>query len=281
MTIENPTATDWAAGRGEKWSAHLYEMEAMLSPVDAPLISALQLTRPCRIADIGCGGGGTTLELFRRAPAGSVVHGYDISAAQIEAARRRIPHGESGVAFDVADAAGWEPERPYDRLASRFGTMFFADPQSAFANLYRWVAPDGRLAFAVWADTADNPWIAIVRESVAQVVELPASDPEGPGPFRYGQAGKLTDLLAAAGFDDLEVRGWHGSLAVGGGLPAPQAAQFALTAFSSFGDLLSRAGSEAFEAARQSLTARFARYLQDGVVRLNASAHLVTGCRTA
>jgi trans-aconitate methyltransferase len=54
-------------------------MEAMLTPVDEPLVRALNLDAPCRIADIGCGGGGMTLEILRRAPAGSVVHGYDLS----------------------------------------------------------------------------------------------------------------------------------------------------------------------------------------------------------
>jgi 16S rRNA A1518/A1519 N6-dimethyltransferase RsmA/KsgA/DIM1 with predicted DNA glycosylase/AP lyase activity len=54
-------------------------MEAMLTPVDEPLVRALNLDAPCRIADIGWGGGGMTLEILRRAPAGSVVHGYDLS----------------------------------------------------------------------------------------------------------------------------------------------------------------------------------------------------------
>jgi hypothetical protein len=56
---ENPAATDWTAERGQKWRAQLAGMEAMLTPVDEPLIRALSLDAPCRIADIGCGGGTT------------------------------------------------------------------------------------------------------------------------------------------------------------------------------------------------------------------------------
>jgi hypothetical protein len=55
---EHPAATDWTAARGEKWRAQLTGMEAMFTPVDEPLIRALHLDAPCRIADIGCGGGG-------------------------------------------------------------------------------------------------------------------------------------------------------------------------------------------------------------------------------
>ena len=58
---ENPAASDWATARGEKWRKQLSGMEAMLLPVDEPLIRALRLDAPYRIADIGCGGGGTTL----------------------------------------------------------------------------------------------------------------------------------------------------------------------------------------------------------------------------
>src|SRR4051794_30074210 len=65
---QNPAASDWAAARGEKWRAQLTGMEAMLAPVDPVLIQALDLDGPYRIADLACGGGGTTVEILRRAP---------------------------------------------------------------------------------------------------------------------------------------------------------------------------------------------------------------------
>src|SRR4051794_976264 len=113
-----PTGSyDWAGARGEKWRAQLAGMEAMLAPIDEPLIHALQLDAPYRIADLACGGGGTTLEIQRRAPAGSVVHGFDISPALVETARARVPSDPRGIAFAVADmATGPAPDAPYDRL---------------------------------------------------------------------------------------------------------------------------------------------------------------------
>jgi SAM-dependent methyltransferase len=275
---ENPAASDWGAGRGEKWSAHLSGMEAMLAPVDEPLIHALNLDVPYRIADIGCGGGGTAFELLRRAPTGSVVHGFDISPAQIESARRRIPANERALAFEVADVATVPaPDGPYHRLASRFGTMFFDAPPAAFANLARWLSPGGRFAFAVWSRPAENSWMTTVREVVATVIELPPIDPDAPGPFRYGEIQKLLVLLDRAGLKDLEVDDWRGTLPIGGGLPPAEAAHFALAAFSSFGDLLAKAGDQALSEARRSLTARFSPHRQNNVVRMDACVHIVTG----
>jgi SAM-dependent methyltransferase len=277
---ENPSSADWAAARGEKWLAQVAGMEAMLRPVDEPLIRALQLDAPCRIADIGCGGGGTTLEILRLAPAGSVVHGFDLSPALIESARSRVPSGESAIAFEIADmTTATVPKKPYDRLVSRFGIMFFNDPSAAFANLARWLAPGGRVAFAAWGPLAENPWMTNVRQVVADIIDLPPPQPEAPGPFRYAEADKLLTLLDRAGFGRFDVQHWRGELLIGGGLLAAEAANFALASFSSFGELLAEAGGEALNEARQSLTTRFSRHQQDGAVRMDACVHIFTGAR--
>jgi SAM-dependent methyltransferase len=279
---EHPAASDWAGARGEKWRGQVHGMEATLGPIDEPLISALQLDRRCTIADVGCGGGGTTLEVRRRAPAGSTVHGYDISPALIELARSRIRSADDAIAFDIANVAtAPAPKRPYDRLVSRFAIMFYDDAPAAFANLAKWLAPGGRFAFAVWDRPANNPWFSTVRDVVADIIDLPPLDPDAPGPFRYGVADTLLALLDRAGFGDLDVRDWRGELAVGGGLPAAEAATFSLASFSSFGELLAKASDEAVDRARQALTIRFSTFERNGSVRLNASVHIFTGSVSA
>jgi SAM-dependent methyltransferase len=284
---ENPAATDWASDRGDKWSQQLAGMEAMLRPVDEPLIHALQigglrLNPPGRIADIGCGGGGTTLEIFRRALPGTIVRGFDLAPASIALARLRTTSQAPALSFEVADVTAVPPPaEPWDRLVSRFGIMFFDNPPAAFAALSRWLAPEGRFAFAVWGPLSENLWMTTVREVVGQVIDLPSSDLEAPGPFRYANAEKLLMLLAQAGFCDLEVTDWHGLLPIGGGLPARPAASFALAAFSSFGELLAKAGEASFNQALESLTQRFTACQQNGAVQLNASVHIVTGSSRA
>ncbi len=275
---QSPTAADWTAARGEKWLVHLAGTEAMLAAVDEPLIRALKLDAPCRIVDIGCGGGGTTLEILRRAPVGSAVHGFDLSPALIELARSRKPSDARAIAFEIADVSkGAAPDVPYDRLVSRLGIMFFDDPVAAFANLVRWLAPGGRFAFAAWGSQDENPWITSVRQAVAEIIELPPRDPEAPGPFRYAEAEKLLTLLDRAGYGELDVRDWRGEFPIGGGLPAAEAANFAIASFSSFAELLAEAGDEALAEARRSVTERFSRHQQDGVVRMDACVHIFTG----
>ncbi|MDB4937223.1 MAG: Methyltransferase protein [Labilithrix sp.] len=274
------TETTWAAARGERWRAQLPGMEAMLAPVDEPLIRALHLDGPLRIADIGCGGGATALSILRRAPAGSVVHGFDISPALVATARGRLRPEDRAIAFDVANmATAPVPAERYDRLVSRFGIMFFDDPQAAFANLAGWLAPGGRFAFAAWGPLLENPWMTIVRDAVAEVVDVPSLDTDAPGAFRYGDPRALLAALDGAGFGEVEVRQWRGALPIGGALSAPEAAKFALAAFSSFGELLAKAGGAAVDSARESLTARLAGHERDGAVRLDACVHIIEGVR--
>src|SRR6185312_1178488 len=97
--------SEWSTTRGEKWVAQLSGMEAMLAPVDQPLIEALHLETSARIADVGCGGCATSIAISSHAPAGSVVHGFDLSPASIEAARKR----KSAVDFQVADMTSAQP----------------------------------------------------------------------------------------------------------------------------------------------------------------------------
>lgn len=277
MTDEQRTSFDWAASRGEKWRAQLGGMEAMLAPLDAPLIDALRLDAPLRIADIGCGGGGTTLAIAQRAPLGSVVHGVDISPGLIETARGRTSRVASGLVFSVDDVAkAAPPGGPFDRLVSRFGVMFFEDPPAAFANLRGWLAPGARFAFAVWGPPAENAWVTTVRDVVSTFIELPPPAPDAPGPFRYSQIDSFSMLLARAGFTELRASTWRADLAIGGGFSAADAADFALASFS-IAEPLTQADDATRAGARRILTERFLSHLQGGVVRLGACAHFVTG----
>jgi len=271
---------DWAAARSEKWRRHLAGLEAMLAPIDEPLIERLAIEAPVRIADVGCGSGATTVEVLRRAPAGSVAHGFDLSPALIEVARRRPGAPDSSLAFEAADMGTVAPPaQPYDRLISRLGIMFFNDPPAAFANLRHWLIPGGRFAFAVWGPVDDNTWMTATRAAVAEAIDLPPIMPSAPGPFRYGDVMPLLSTLARAGFVDVTVTDWRQALPIGNRLPAPDAAQFALASFSSFAELLSNARSDALAQARRTLAARFAPYEQEGVVLMPARVHIITGAR--
>ncbi|MEP9357888.1 class I SAM-dependent methyltransferase [Sphingomonas sp. KR3-1] len=265
------SGSDWANRRGALWRDKLDGMEALLAPIDAPFVEALALDAPCRIGEIACGGGGTTRAIAAAAPAGSEITGFDISADLVAAATARA----GDVArFVVADVSSYRPERPFDRLASRFGVMFFEDPAAAFANLRHWLVPGGRLAFAVWGPAAEVGFMAQIRATVASVMEVAPADPDAPGPCRYADPARLIALLGAAGFADAASRTVHCALPVPGETPAAAAAF--LLASSSMAAPLADAPAELRDKAFARLTEVCASHVEDGRVLMPARVEIVT-----
>jgi SAM-dependent methyltransferase len=266
------TEYDWAGGRGAQWRDQLEGMEAMLAPVDAPLIEALALDRPTRIGEIACGGGGTTRALAEAAPAGSEITGFDISPDLVAAANARA--GDIA-RFVEADVAAWRPEQPFERLVSRFGVMFFEDPEAAFANLRHWLAPGGRLAFAVWGPPAEVGFMAQIRATIATVIDIPPADPDAPSPVRYGNPARLIALLDAAGFEGATSQTWLGDLPVPGATPE-QAADFLLESSSMATAPLRDASAEVRDGVRARMAEACAGHWKDGRVQMPVRVEIVT-----
>ena len=81
--MQSPTASDWAAARGEKWLAQLGGIEAMNAPVDVPLIRALNQTVPQR----------RVRQIARLAAAGRLRRHRDARLARQVPNRRRTTAG--------------------------------------------------------------------------------------------------------------------------------------------------------------------------------------------
>src|SRR5262249_6517301 len=147
-----------------------------------------------RVLDVGCGTGQTSIELARRAGPGGAVTGIDISAPMLARARARAADaGARTVTFLDADAQThrFDPAS-LDVCFSRFGIMFFAAPDAAFANLRSALRPAGRLAFVCWQSMRDNPWMLVPLMAAAAHITLPPPPaPDAPGPFSFADADRV------------------------------------------------------------------------------------------
>jgi SAM-dependent methyltransferase len=262
------TASDWAGPSGERWLANLDSLERMIEPIGTALLSHAGYRQGESVVDIGCGGGWTTRQIAGAVgPEGGVV-GVDISPVLIGAARERARTEKiANIAFEVADAGSAMPAgAPFNRLFSRFGSMFFADPYAAFANLRRMLANGGRLDIAVWAPPGENPWFTAMIGVLARHVELPPPVPRAPGPFALGETDYVRDLLGNAGFDEPDIVVWEGTQFIGGpGNGAEEAATFTLESLH-IGDLIKDLDPSRQAAVRDDLVRMFAgRETPEGV----------------
>jgi len=146
------------------------------------------------------------------------VLGVDISEPLIDRARALAPRDTSAL-FRVADASSAElPEGAFDILFSRFGVMFFDDPTAAFAHMRRALRPSGRVAFVCWRSAAENDWVRLPMGAIKGIVPPTAPpDPEAPGPFSFGDRGRVGRILTAAGFTDIAIAPFNVSTPFGEG----------------------------------------------------------------
>jgi SAM-dependent methyltransferase len=134
------------------------------------------------------------------APAGSAL-GVDISGPAIARARELAEaQGVGNVTFEQADAQVHRfPRERFDLAVSRFGTMFFADPVAAFANIGRALRPGGRLVMMVWQAHDRNEW----NVAIGRCLEGAGGASAGPDPFSLADPPVVTGILEDAGFADV------------------------------------------------------------------------------
>lgn len=160
---------DWGDGEYEVFAPELVPAAELLLQLAAPVAGE-------RAIDLGCGSGNVTLPLLR---SGAVVTAVDPSLRLL------------GVTTELAKADGFElapvnagaeslplPDGDADLIVSNFGLIFCPQPEAAFAELVRVLAPGGRALYTAWLpDGALADVAKLIRAAVTK-------DDESPDPAR-------------------------------------------------------------------------------------------------
>lgn len=270
---------DWAGEMGLKWLASLSLFEEMIAPIGDALLARSNFKDGETVIDLGCGGGATTLAIAQSiAPSGKVM-GVDISPDLVAAAQGRATDaGLANIAFTCADAATVQlPAAPYDRLFSRFGSMFFEDPFGAFSNLHNLLRKDGRMDLAVWGPPRDNLWMMEMMGVIRNHAEVPPAVPRAPGPFAFEDLEYLGQILDSSGFSNVDVLAYEGLQPIGGVGATPEKAVAFIFASMAAGRLLRDQGEAVFAAASQELINLFSQHHVPGKgVMMRGKAWLVS-----
>jgi SAM-dependent methyltransferase len=270
----------WAKEGPRQYQDYGDTNESLFAPFGQAMLDAARLQPSESVLDVGCGSGTSTIEGAERvAPSGRVV-GVDISAAMLEPARRRVADaGLDNVEFLQADAQVHPfGEGTFDAVISRFGMMFFEDPQAAFANLASAIRPGGRLVFVCWQHPLKSEWVATALGALVTLLgRVPDLGPPGaPGPFAFDDGDRLTRLLTAGGFHEVTVAsvtrpvsiGHELDDAVGFVMSLPQSQQ-----------VFAGAPEDAVAAAVTTLRAAYTPYAGARGVVMDAAAWLVSAHR--
>jgi SAM-dependent methyltransferase len=193
-------ATGWGR-QAERWAQ-------TLAPVTDTMFAAVTLEPGVRVLELAAGPG----ELSRRAAplvAPTTVLCSDGVEAMLEVARELA--ADDGVENIEFQRFGLEwidlPAASADVIFCRYGLMLAVDPEAAFRECRRVLAPGATLVAAVQADAERNPWLTVPVAAAEQAGLLEPSESGGPGPFDLADPAALGDLIRDVGFFDATVIG--------------------------------------------------------------------------
>lgn len=267
----------WNSAVGDTWARMQERLDAAFTPVTAALLSLAAPVPGEDVLDIGCGSGETTLALAAAVGEDGSATGLDISQALLNRARERAEAGLSDVLFLNADAATFADEAGFDLVVSRFGVMFFDDPEAAFTNIRRLMVPGGRMCFACWQPAGLNLWATLPMQVLGDLLPpQPVADPYAPGPFAFADPERVHGILDAAGWQDIVFHAFDFRMIIGDGDDQVASAVHFSLRIGPAARLVRDAGPEIEGQARAALAAAMAPYLEAGSVGLPGAVWLVS-----
>lgn len=205
--IKREQTTLWNGPAGSAWVDAQESLDRMFRRFEEMLVAEVKSLAARRVLDVGCGTGATTLAVAANLGEAGKACGIDISEPMIALARQRARRADSDAEFLVADAGthAFDPAT-FDAVISRFGVMFFADPERAFANLHRATRLDGALRCIAFRSAAENPFMTTAERAAAPLLpDLPPRRTDGPGQFAFADAEHVRRILDAGGWRDVRL----------------------------------------------------------------------------
>ena len=204
--VNTEQAAAWDGHEGDIWTEQADRYARASRRIWQRFVDGEFVSRTDRVLDVGCGTGGSTRDVARLAPAGTVM-GIDLSTRMLKLARRRSEdEGLDNVTFVRGDAQvfPFEPDE-HDVVISSFGVMFFNDPVAAFTNIASGLRQSGTLRMLAWRTLPENDWMMSLRNALAFGRDLPVPPPGAPTPFALSDPERVRSILEPAGFDDVQL----------------------------------------------------------------------------
>lgn len=174
-----------------KWNADLYDdKHSFVSQFGASVVELLDVKAGEHILDIGCGTGDLTHQIQQL---GAEVSGSDYSPEMIAQARFKYP----AINFEVADAANFTAEYPYDAVFSNAALHWVHNASGVIRSVYEALKPGGRFV----AEMGGKGNIGQLRAAIKQVLQQNGYNQQAETQVWYFPSlGEYTTRLEQQGF---------------------------------------------------------------------------------
>lgn len=192
-------------------AAEVYEscfVPAIFGAWAGPVADAAGIRKGNKVLDVGCGTGVLAREALRRVGREGQVLGLDRNEGMLAVAARNEPNIE----WRQGDAAALPFEdASFDAVVSQFALMYFPDRMASLREMWRTLAPGGRLAVAAWASIDHARGYRILVEIAVRQCGREAADVLA-APFVLGDQAELAKLFADSGIAEANVALHEGSI---------------------------------------------------------------------
>lgn len=261
----------------ERWqvstdAAEVYEscfVPAIFGAWAGPVAEAAGIRTGNKVLDVGCGTGVLAREALRLVGQDGEVVGLDLNAGMLAVAARTEP----GIEWRQGDAASLPFEDGvFDVVVSQFALMYFPDRVASLREMWRTLAPRGRLAVAVWAPIGHARGFQILADVAGRQCGRKAADLL-VAPFVLGDRAELATLLVDSGIPDANIALHDGSIRF------PSVREFIRIEVkgSPLADMLSDDEMEALAVESERALAEFV--VPSGEIIMPMGAHIVTATK--
>lgn len=193
----------WDGIGGDRWVSNINRLDEMLAPATNILINEI-LKHPFEnTLELGCGAGDLAVAISIHSNILNI-DAVDISYNILSLAKERSRDNPK-INFIHCDAETYSFKTDfYDLVYSRFGVMFFNNPNRAFINIKKSIRNQGTFIFLSWDKLENNPWMDLPSKAAFKVLPRPPK-PQGnpPGAFSLGNRRVICDILSGSGFKDI------------------------------------------------------------------------------
>jgi len=202
---KNTTREQWDSA-AQAWHDWAPTLQQWLGSATDLMLDMTGVKPGSHVLDVAAGAGDQTLNAARRVGSEGLVLATDISPKILEFADRNARHlGYLNVRTRVMDGENIDVEPgSFDAVISRVGLIYFPDQNKALAGMRRAFKPGGKVGAIVYSTADRNQFFSIPVSVIRRRAGLPPPAPGQPGPFSLGGEGILRDLLAKAGFRDVQ-----------------------------------------------------------------------------